>query len=31
MEALTHLLQGFAAALSLNYLLFALAGCLLGT
>ena len=31
MEALTHLLHGFAAALSLNNLLFAFAGCMLGT
>lgn len=31
MEALTYLLSGFAAALSINYLLYAFAGCLLGT
>src|SRR5678815_2762769 len=31
MEALGHLLQGFAAALSINYLLYAFAGCMLGT
>ncbi|TAJ40207.1 MAG: tripartite tricarboxylate transporter permease, partial [Reyranella sp.] len=31
MESLHHLLAGFAAALSFKYLLFALAGCVLGT
>jgi len=31
MEALNHLLAGFAAALTVKYLLFALAGCVLGT
>src|ERR671914_850136 len=31
MEALGHLLSGFAAALSWYYLLYALAGCVLGT
>ncbi|MGD9880539.1 MAG: tripartite tricarboxylate transporter permease, partial [Reyranella sp.] len=31
MEALPHLLSGFAAALSVNYLLYAFAGCMLGT
>jgi putative tricarboxylic transport membrane protein len=31
MEALGHLLSGFAAALSWHYLLYAFAGCMLGT
>ena len=31
MEALGYLLAGFASALSLNYLLYAFAGCMLGT
>ncbi len=31
MEALGHLLQGFAAALTPGYLLYAFAGCMLGT
>src|SRR4029453_1894002 len=31
MEALGHLMSGFAAALSWHYLLYALAGCTLGT
>ena len=31
MEALGHLMNGFAAALSVNYLLYAFAGCMLGT
>ena len=31
MEALSHLMGGFAAALSIHYLLYALAGCMLGT
>jgi putative tricarboxylic transport membrane protein len=31
MEALTHLLSGFASALTVNYLLYAFAGCMLGT
>ena len=31
MESLGHLLSGFAAALSWYYLLYALAGCVLGT
>src|SRR6185369_15571774 len=31
MESLGHLLSGFAAALSLHYLLYAFAGCMLGT
>src|SRR5919108_3009262 len=31
MDALTHLLAGFAAALTVNYLLYAFAGCMLGT
>ena len=31
MDALGHLLSGFAAALSIHYLLYALAGCVLGT
>lgn len=31
MEALGHLMSGFAAALSWNYLLYAFAGCMLGT
>ncbi|MDP1749984.1 MAG: hypothetical protein Q8L22_11025 [Reyranella sp.] len=31
MDALHHLLAGFAAALTVKYLLFALAGCVLGT
>lgn len=31
MEALSHLLAGFAAALSVHYLLYAFAGCMLGT
>ncbi|MBI3199265.1 MAG: tripartite tricarboxylate transporter permease, partial [Rhodospirillales bacterium] len=31
MEAFHHLLAGFAAALTVKYLLFALAGCVLGT
>lgn len=31
MEALTHLLQGFASALTINYLIYAFAGCMLGT
>jgi putative tricarboxylic transport membrane protein len=31
MDALSHLLAGFAAALSVHYLLYAFAGCMLGT
>ena len=31
MESLGHLLSGFAAALSWQYLLYAFAGCMLGT
>ncbi|HYD07742.1 MAG TPA: tripartite tricarboxylate transporter permease [Reyranella sp.] len=31
MEALSHLLSGFASALTITYLLYAFAGCLLGT
>src|SRR5919108_2511313 len=31
MEALGHLLSGFAAALSWHYLIYAFAGCMLGT
>ena len=31
MESLGYLLQGFSAALSVNYLLYAFAGCFLGT
>lgn len=31
MEALGHLMSGFAAALSFNYLLYAFVGCMLGT
>ncbi len=31
MEALGHLLQGFAAALTPGYLLYAFTGCMLGT
>src|ERR1700741_3659261 len=31
MESLGHLMSGFASALSFNYLLYAFAGCVLGT